>query len=189
MVRFRKVFALLRGALLQTTAPAPCLGCSPGEPRSCVLPGGSRGREGEHPAQLRLCLRAERCYSVSSSKTSLAGQVHAASPRVCCTCATRTHNCQRHLNPASPINIFGPFYLILCPFTFLMAFSFSLCRAKTQTALHTLESTGNLFTFKMSSTLQRGNNEDSSVSSTSSGRSVSGTRPFLPASSVCMAPW
>lgn len=86
------------------------------------------------------------------------------------------HGCQSHLNPASPIDIFRPF---ICLFTFLMAFSFSLCRAKTQTALHTPETAGNLFTLKMSSVLQKKTNKVSSVSSTSSGRSVREQGPFF----------
>lgn len=68
---------------------------------------------------------------------------------------TNTHSCQSHLNHASPIDIFSPFCLTLSLFTFIMAFSFHLCKTKTQTALHAPENNGNLFTFKMPSTLQR----------------------------------
>lgn len=70
-------------------------------------------------------------------------------------CYTNTHNCQSHLNHASPIDIFSPFCLILHLFTFLMAFPFHLCKTKTQTALQAPENNGNLFTFKMPFTLQR----------------------------------
>lgn len=50
-------------------------------------------------------------------------------------CYAHIHTCQPHLNPA--IGVLSLFHLILCLFAFLIAFCFSLCRAKTQTALHT----------------------------------------------------
>lgn len=124
-----------------------------------------RGQPSSH------CLQAEPCCSASRCKTTLAGQARARSPWDCCTCATHTRSSVAS-QPCFSYRHFRSIYLVLCLFTFVMAFSFSLCRAKTQTALHTPESSGNLFTLKMSSILQRKTNKVSSVSSTSSGRSA-----------------